>query len=225
VDYFESLDPASRIDLIRATSLSSAISIARQIPEIDYRDAEIELRTSSALSAWRAAFTQNGGEQKYLAVPILRAAVSQATRDRMKSAESCIRPEFETHARSVKPVKAPELREHVYAAMTTLFSPEIRKLGGGVWRYVGTLNGQRISAVIDYGGRYTQLHYSIDVVGTKPAQRFERMSMESLLGVGPGDWDSIVEDNVADSMALLAQAFRYVSELPVRLPPEVYAPG
>jgi hypothetical protein len=40
------------------------------------------------------------------------------------------------------------------------------------------------------------------------------------LGLGLGNWNFIVEENIEDSIRLLCEFIRYAAELPKRLPPQ-----
>ena len=71
---------------------------------------------------------------------------------------------------------------------------------------------------IDYGGSSAQLRYDVAVQPTKPFVPLHRAGFETALGVGHGDWDFIVEENVSDAMALLSECVGYVADLPQRLP-------
>ena len=60
--------------------------------------------------------------------------------------------ELEEYAATIRSVKAPELRKHVRSALQSLLGAQASNLGGGVWKYEGTLHGSRVLVNIDYGG-------------------------------------------------------------------------
>jgi hypothetical protein len=116
--------------------------------------------------------------------------------------------EREEYAVSIRSVKAPDLRREVHSVLWSVLGARPSKIGGGDWDYEGTINGSRVKVSIDYGGRSAQLRYNVAIQSTEPPVTLERVGFEVLLGVGHGDWDFIVEENLSDSMALIPMHYR-----------------
>jgi len=216
LDYYASLDAGRRDALADASTLWGALRLAGNYD----KDAWDALNSLPARREWLNEMTMGVGRDPhfYYSVPILRTCVAQAKIDRMHGKPASVPADIEEYALSVKSVKAPELRKRVRAAMTALFGAKPSKGGGGDWDYEGSLSASQVMLGIDYGGRHAQLRYQVRVVSANPPVHMDRGGLEIALGAGLGHWNFIVEDNVDDAIALLAESVSYMSLLPRRLP-------
>ena len=216
LDYFASLNPLSQDDLADAATLWATLRLAPQA-ELEHREA---LGAHPAWKLWCDEMAMGCGRDPhyYYSVIDLRMCLAQAKIDRGRLSISSVPKELEDYAASIRSVKAPALRKHVRAAFSSLFGAKHTNIGGGGWNYSGMLGGSQVMVWVDYGARHAQLSYEVAVVSAEPALSLKRAGFEMALGAGFGQWDFIVEENVGDSMDLLSECVRYVSELPRRLP-------
>jgi len=214
LDYYMSLNHHDQDALADASTLWGAMRLAPSVA----KECQETLEAHQAWNSWRHEMTMGAFRDfRYYSVPSLRVSMAQAKIDRQRSGVSSVSKELEDYAASVRSVKAPELRKQVRSVFASLFLAKSSKDGGGYWQYTGTLKGSGVEVTIDYAGRHAQLRYEVAVVSMQPALNFKRVGFEVALGAGLGEWDFIVEENLADSMVLLSECVRYVAELPKRL--------
>lgn len=216
LDYYESLNATDQDALAEASTLRGALSLGG--PRT-LRHHEM-LQKNPAWNEWRQELVMGGSRDPhhYYSVPLLRTCVAQAKIDRAKGKPPSVPAELEKYAASIRSVKAPELRKLVRPVLRSILGARPSKLGGSDWDYEGTMGGPRIVVGIDYGGHSAQLSYEVAVQSIEPSVAFQRAGFEVALGVGHGNWDFIVEENVSDAMALLGDLVTYMAELPRRLP-------
>jgi len=118
------------------------------------------------------------------------------------------------------PVKIPALRQLVNQKFTSLFGPETKEVGDGIWWYTGTLANSTIRVQIRYSGRMgvPQLKYQVEVQGNGLTITAPDVCFESLLGVSFGRWDYLTQENSEQSVDLLCELVEYVARLPERIP-------
>ena len=216
LDYYRSLNASDQDALADASTLWGTLRLVDR-PASDVVNA---LNVNPAWARWRQELLMGGDGDPYCyySVHLLRVCLSQAKTDRAKGNPSSVPRELEDYAASIQAVKAPDLRKRISQALRPFLSAQPFNVGGGNWDYEGRINSSRIVVCCDYGGRSAQLRYMVHVQCEEPRVALERAGFEVSLGVGLGDWDFIVEENVNDSMALLAEFVAYVGELPRRLP-------
>ena len=216
LDYYQSLSADDQDALADASTLWGTLRLAGRAASV-YQDA---LKNHPAWERWNHELVLGCGRDPhyYFSVPSLRACIAQANIDRAKGKPSSVPRELEEYAASIRSVKASDLRKEVRSVLRSLLGARPSKIGGGVWDYEGTINGSRVMVSIDYGGRSAQLRYNVAVQCTEPPVTLERVGFEVTLGVGHGDWDFIVEENLSDSMAILGDFVTYSADLPRRLP-------
>lgn len=114
--------------------------------------------------------------------------------------------------------KAPELRRLVKAAFQSRFGLRPEKQGGGVWLYRRPEASSPFEVEIDYGGTWgQQLRYWVHVHEPRLNTTFKRLTYESLLGAGVGDWDFITEAGADQAVALLTDLVAEVAGIPAQL--------
>jgi len=168
------------------------------------------------LERWRNALLRFIGYE-YESVPSLRLAVAQVRADMAKHKQSSVSQEFFTYALSVRGVKAPELRKGVKNAFGSLGLQRIEKTGGGNYVYHCKFRGQLFQAWIDYGGRSSQLRYSIVLPEFKDVHPLFQFRFERAFAFGFGDWNYITEENLNDSLQMLSEAVCYSIDLPKKI--------
>lgn len=143
---------------------------------------------------------------------MLRAEVSQYKMDKRRGVPSSVSEEQFRFAESVKSIKAPELRKRVRAVLNKLGYQKADQLGG----YQCLWEGQEFTVDVDYGGRNAQLRYRVlpaELRALNPGQ----FCFEHALGVGFGDWNFIVEENIDDVFLLFEELIEYAVNLPKRM--------
>ncbi len=150
-------------------------------------------------------------------VPMLRVTVQQYKIDACRGVKSNItREEFE-QASSIRPVKARELRKRVRAALEPLGYYKIDELG----YYCCRQNHKEFRVNVDFGSHQAQLRYCVARPEFNDIHPLSQFSFERALGLGLGNWDFIVEENVDDVFSLFANVVAYSYELPDRIRAEV----
>jgi hypothetical protein len=169
------------------------------------------------VSAWqniRALATDWSSEKS---VPLLRAMVQQYKIDQHRGNPSSVSKKQFDYASSIRSVKAPELRKRVRAALKPLGYYRIDELG---W-YCCRQGDREFRVYVDYGGRSAQLRYVVALAEFKGVHPLLQFGFERALGMGRGDWNFIVEENVDDVFSLFSEVVKYSSELPDRIRAEV----
>jgi hypothetical protein len=112
----------------------------------------------------------------------------------------------------VKSIKAPELRKRVRAALKKLGYQKTDRSGAHhcVW------NGQEFEVDV-IGGRNAQLCYGVRPADYRALHPFGRFCFEDTLGMGLGQWNYIVEENVDDVFLLFEELIKYAVLLPRRI--------
>lgn len=94
---------------------------------------------------------------KYVDVRMLRALLARGrSRNPRVAAEAArigIPPAVLARAEQIVPVKAPQVRRLVKAAVQKRFGAKSQNSGGGDWTYAGAFRGVEFVLAIDYGGR------------------------------------------------------------------------
>jgi hypothetical protein len=146
-------------------------------------------------------------------VPLLRAAVQTYKMDVKRGGMSAVsREEFE-YASSIRPIKAPELRKRVRA---TLKSFGYRRMDE-MKRYCCGQGEREFRVDVDFGGMSAQFRYVVirpEFTDIHPLSQFR---FERALGMGLGDWDYIVEENVDEVFRIFAEVVEYSFTLPDRI--------
>jgi hypothetical protein len=149
-------------------------------------------------------------------VMLLRLAVSQYKMDRRRGVPSCISEEQFRFAESVRSIKAAELRKRVRAALEKFGYRQTDAYGGHrcVW------DGQEFEVNVDLGSSAAQLRYSVTLSEFRDMAHGlggGQFSFETLLGMGLGWWNYIVEENVDDVFLLFEELIQYLVSLPKRM--------
>jgi len=146
-------------------------------------------------------------------VPTLRAAVSQYKMDKQRGARSCVSEDEFRFAESVRSVKAPELRKRVRDALGNIGYKKKDELGRSccVW------NGHEFKVHVDFGGHSAQLRYGVALAEFPDVYTPGQFCFERALGMGNGDWDYIVEENVDDVFLLFEDLIKYAVQLSSRI--------
>jgi hypothetical protein len=215
--YYAGLDSVQRESFSDAVASRAAMNLITSANLAEgFTESDSPLKGNTAWKHWTDWNVANG--RRFPSVPELRSHAAQVTMDRTK--EDSAEPDAELGRlnTSVRGVTADELRKHVRLTFQELFSAKAINRGGGWWLYEGNLRNSAISVSVNYAGRHAQLRYDVTVTPDSQCAKLEKMSYESALGIGGGDWDFIVEDNIDDAMRLLAEFVIYVTTLPQRLP-------
>ncbi|HYL10806.1 MAG TPA: hypothetical protein VEU31_08720 [Candidatus Acidoferrales bacterium] len=166
-------------------------------------------------SKWKSSnpLRNHDWDAEMRSVPYLRAMVQTYKMDMHRGVSSYVTKEQFDYASSVRPVKAPELRKRVRAALNPLGYYKIDELG-----YYCCRQGKREFRVhIDYGGRHAQLRYVVSRSEFKGVHPLSQFGFERALGFGHGDWNFIVEENVDDVFSLFPELVTYSFDLPDRI--------
>lgn len=145
-------------------------------------------------------------------VPHLRALISQFKLDTKRDGVSRIPQEQFDQASAMKPIKAPELRKRVRAALTPLGYRRIDEQGfflcqqGEIEFRVG----------IDCGG-HRQLGYAVIRPDCSNGHYPCRFVYEGFFAGTSGDWDSIFEDDVDAAFETFTEAVKRSYELPDKI--------
>jgi hypothetical protein len=145
-------------------------------------------------------------------VAILRTKISQYKMDKRRGVPSSVSEEEFRFAESVKSVKAPELRKRVRVALAKVGYQRKDELGD----YCCNWKGQEFNVHVDFGSRVAQLRYWISLPEFHDVYH-QQFSFERALGMGFGDWNYIVEENVEDVFWLFEDLVRYAIDLPIRI--------
>jgi hypothetical protein len=212
LDYYASLPPNERDELAHACSLRGAVWISGE-------EGARHLDTVNALSAWQGWLHESmagvGRDPHYYhSVQDLRGYVAQAKADLARGCRLSVPQEMVDYANTVHGIKTAELRKRLRPAMKALFGPGLIAISNRSGEYQGWLSGSAVRVCLDFGSQYFQLGYQVDVQSSDPAGRLRHAGYEMALGIGHGHWNFLVEENVADSIALLGDFVRYVAELP-----------
>ena len=78
-------------------------------------------------------------------------------------------------------------------------------------------NGREFRVHVDFGGRSAQLRYCVALPEFPDVHPLLQFRFERALGYGHGDWDFVVEENVADVFAAFVEVINYCRELPDRI--------
>jgi len=168
---------------------------------------------SAKEKAWRdirALATDWNSERS---VPLLRTMVQQYKIDQHRGNPSCVSKKQFEYASSIRSVKAPELRRRVRGALKPLGYYKIDELG---W-YCCRQGDREFRVDVDYGGRDAQLRYVVALPEFKGVHPLSQFGFERALGMGRGDWNFIVEENVDDVFILFSEVIKYSYELTDRI--------
>lgn len=146
-------------------------------------------------------------------VPLLRAMVQTYKIDQHRGTQSCVTKEQFERASSIRSVKASELRKRLRATLKPLGHYKTDALG----YYHCKLENRKFCVGADFGARNAQLRYVVVHSEFKKVHPLFQFRFEQILGLGRGDWNFIVEENVEDAFALLGDFVRYCFELPRRM--------
>jgi hypothetical protein len=212
LSYYSELTSQEKEAHVEAATLWAAVRLGGDADIPAYES----LQQNEVWKRWVNWSTMNGW--RFPSIPHLRDRERQAKIDAAHGIPSEVSQEIKTLTASARAVNSAEMRKRVRKVLGDVFNPTVSNCGGGWWKYEGRLNGSHLSASIAYASNYHQLHYEINVESLSAASKLERISFENVLGVGWGQWDFIIQENVDDSMHLLAEAIVYVSLIPARLP-------
>jgi hypothetical protein len=153
----------------------------------------------------------------YLDARMLRAILGDLRSANPSPQFQSFPPDVIARAEAIRPTSAGEIRKAVKQVFGERFGakPEDRK--GGNWRYAGEHAGRPFTAHIDYGGRGDQLRYHVAFDDERLGLHVRAVHFEGLIGMGHGQWDFVTADNLAESIALLADFVAELVTIPSRL--------
>jgi hypothetical protein len=214
--YYNELDTAGKTEFCEAASLRAAMNLMISL-KLEPAPVQSPLAHNVAWKKWSDWNIKNSW--RFPSIPELRIYVGQATIDREESGPMESNNALDHLIASVRNIYADKLRKCVRLKLNELFSATARNRGGGEWVYDCNLNNSAVSVNVDYGGRASQIRYAIVIEESNSfGRKLESISYEAALGIGRGDWDFIVQENLDDSMRLLAEFVVYASKLPQRIP-------
>jgi len=146
-------------------------------------------------------------------VPLFRAMIQQYKIDKHRGVPSSVSEAQFALASSIRPVKIPERRRRVRAALKKLGLVKVDKLGFYRCHHAG----KDFSAYVDFGGQHAQLRYAVSFPELKDRHPMNQFGFERALGFGFGHWNFIVEENVDDVFQLFVEVVAYSAELPDRI--------
>lgn len=210
IQFFKTLDGAERAEFVECLALLAYANhrFVVDAPAVDHKGHPF-------FNRWREATLGYMGDE-FIGIPILRAMVAQYKTDLARGKESTVRPELVQYAASMESVKAPVLRKAVKGAFEALNCTDVEKFEGGVYIYHCTVDGKPVQVWIDYAGSYAQLRYHVALPGFA-SYPFNCFRLETALGFGFGDWNTVTVDNLAPSLQLLCQFVEYAATLPDRI--------
>jgi hypothetical protein len=216
LDYYASLSTHGQDQLASAATLRGAIWISGE-------EGARDMPTVNEMPAWKAWLHESvAGLSRdphyYHSVKDLQGCLAQARADIARTRPVSVPQDLVDYANTIRGAKTPELRKRVSSAMKGLFEPAPVTIGNNSGNCDGMLGGSRVGIGLDFGSRYHQLGYRIEVDSTDPPGRLTRAGFEMALGIGLGNWDFIDDRNVDDSIVLLCEFVRYIAELPQRMP-------
>jgi hypothetical protein len=146
-------------------------------------------------------------------VPLLRAMVQTYKIDQHRGTQSCVSKKQFEYASSIRSIKAPELRKRLRATLKPLGYYKTDELG----YYLCRMARREFRVGADFGGRYAQLRYVVVRPEFKRVHPLDQFRFEQVMGLGRGDWDFIIEENVDEVFSLLRELVQYCFELPDRM--------
>jgi hypothetical protein len=204
--HYQSLPPTERESFIDCCAhwAHRLYGFVIQAPEIDHTKHPFFHRWNDVFALFHFGSTET--------VPILRTKVGQYNLDKRRGVPSRVSEEEFRFAESVKSVKAPELRKRVRAALTKVGYQRKGELG----EYCCNWDGQEFKVHVDFGSRVAQLRYWIFLPNFHDDYP-QQFCFERALGMGFGDWNYIVEENVDDVFCLFEELVTYAIDLPRRI--------
>jgi hypothetical protein len=162
---------------------------------------------------WRSFTHTLMDNPDFRSVPIFRAMVQQYKFDKHRGVPSSVSEAQFAYASSIRPIKLPERRRRVRAALKGLGLVKVDDLG----YYRCHHTGKDFSVHVDFGGRHAQLRYVVSFSEFKNRHPLTQFGFERALGFGHGDWDFIVEENVDEVFEVFTEVVAYAAELPERI--------
>jgi len=204
--FYQSLSPAEKDDFIDVCAhwAHRSYGWVAHARDFDHTKHPFFERWNDSFTMFRFGSHEN--------VPIFRAIVSQYKADQRRGVPSRVTEAEFQRAQSVKSVKAPELRKRAKKALAKFGFQGTDEIG--FWNC--EWDDECFKVHLDFGGRSAQLRYWIllpEFADVYP----QRFCFESALGMGMGDWDYIIEDNVEDAFCLLEDLVKYAVALPKRI--------
>jgi hypothetical protein len=118
---------------------------------------DIEHKNHPYYHQWRAFTKTLMDNPDFRSVPIFRAMVQQYKFDRHRGVPSSVSEAQFAHASSIRPIKLPERRQRVRAALKALGLVKVDDFG----YYRCHHAGQDFSVHVDFGGQHAQLRYVV----------------------------------------------------------------
>ena len=138
-------------------------------------------------------------------VPLFRAMIQQYEIDKYRGVPSSVSEAQFILASSIRPVKLPERRRRVRAALKRVGLVKVDKLGFYRCHHAG----KDFSVHVDFGGMHAQLRYAVSVPEFTNRHPLTQFGLERALGFGFGNWDFIVEENVDEVFDLFTEVVAY----------------
>jgi hypothetical protein len=222
LDYFHALNTTQQDALVDGLAQRALFQFFDLSPLPNPHD------TNTAYRQFCDIMTQMS-DWKYLGIRTLKGIVAEA---RESSHE--YPPEIEQRARMLQSAKAPQIRKVVKRIFSESFGARATNDGDGMWRYEGRCRDANITVHINYGSRFgVQIRYGVWIHLPERALRIppvpqkmvrphpEQVNYGSLMGLATANWwDNIVEANLEESMAVLAEDIVHCVDLVKRLPSE-----
>jgi hypothetical protein len=205
LDYYRELSEADAATLRAALADRGAFAL-RPAPAtvISPEPAPLYQRWTNAKI--RAAFERGGRYQPLrLAKNIVGAGLAR---------ESNLDLETAKRLAVTKAATAAHLRRLIKPVFSDRFGLVGRSERGGNWSY--ERDDRSLKVGIDFGGRSDQLRYWVTATDGASGARVAMATYEALLGLF-GGWDSIVEEEAAGAVDLLAELVGVIESLPERL--------
>jgi hypothetical protein len=160
-------------------------------------------------SQWREFKKTLMDDPNFRNVPIFRAMVQQYKIDRYRGVQSSVSETQFAFASSIRPVKLPERRKRVRAALKKLGLVKVDDRG----LYRCHHAGEDFAVYVDFGGRHAQLRYSVTFPEFKDRHPLTQFGFERALGFGWGHWDFIVEENADEVFDVFMEVVEYSAGL------------
>jgi hypothetical protein len=157
------------------------------------------------------------GGWDYLDVRTLRAILADRRSPTPSPELGAVPAAVLARAAAIQPTTPTQIRNVVKETFAQRFGARAENRKGGNWRYAGAHHGRPLTVAIDYGGMSDQLRYQVSFDEGAKGIHVRGISYERMLGVGLGHWDSLTADNLAASVALLADLVADLATIPDRV--------
>src|SRR5207253_1754730 len=224
LDYFAALSDREREALLDAVADSGATAfLPAWTPKLNERGT---VDVPAGLAPMVEARSRPGamGGTRYTDLKMLSAnpamrepgTYHESWRENLTALHFQPRPDLLPDLDHMKSAKAPLLRKLVNAALTKSLGLKSEKRPGGVIKFIGRCGDCDVKIWVDFGGRLSQLGYSVSFKSADGRPLAVMISYERLWATS-GRWDYLTEENAPRSIDFFAEQIAYLADLTQRL--------